>query len=159
MVVARVETVRGSLSDARAEEIIAFWSRHGALSGQAASDRLAEVICVLRDGDDIVGVNSAGTAAVQLVGGREFWLYRRFLDPTYGERECEVEMLNAAFDALDAAHTPGDTPVGLGVVVAREELDRAPRDLVWPDTHLFHAGFLPDGSQLRIRYFDGARVV
>ena len=70
-----IETVRGSLADEVAAEILAFWDEQGALSGDAAQKRLREVVCVLRGEDGrIAGVNSVYAEEVPLVGKRVFWV-------------------------------------------------------------------------------------
>ena len=67
-------------------------------------------------------------------------------------------MVDAAFDAL-AANRGEDEPIGLCLLVAdRETMQRHP-EAVWPDTQMLCAGHLPDGRQVRIRYFDGATIV
>jgi hypothetical protein len=65
-----------------------------------------------------------------------------------------VDDLVDGFAALDAEHEPGgDGPVGVLV-----ELDRYDAAVELPGTGLRFAGYLPDGRQLRLRYFDGALI-
>ena len=100
-----IETVRGRLSDERADQILRFWSDHGALEGEAARSRLPEVVCLALDGDgEIVGVNSPSRRTSRLIGGRRFWVYRSFLLPEASG--AEPEMINAAFAALEGEHEP-----------------------------------------------------
>src|SRR5689334_3973439 len=75
-----IEVVHGRMTDERAEEIVAFWTREGALDEAAARERLREVVCVVRDRSGaIAGVNSVYAAKLDAVGGRPFWVYRSFL--------------------------------------------------------------------------------
>ena len=154
-----IEVVRGRPRPGRADDIVAFWARHGALRGAAAEERLSEVVCILVDADGgIVGVNSAHDATVPLVGGRRFWRYRRFLDPVVRDAGHDVPMINEAYDALAADHVAGaGGPVGLCVTVDDPALVRARPEAVWADTGLFHVGWEHQG-QVRIRYFDGAVI-
>ena len=153
-----IEVVRGSLSDERAEQILAFWSAHGALTGEAARERLGELVCVaLDDAGEIAGVNSAQADTVPPVN-RRFWRYRSFL-PGSGP-ELSAEMFNAAFEALGTGFDPDDSsaPVGLALTVAdRAEMERRP-EAVWPEEELIYAGYRADGSQLRLRYFWNAKI-
>src|SRR5690242_8190377 len=95
----RIDVVRGRLEPSVADELIAFWSEQGALTEAAARQRLAEVVCVLRDADGAVaGVNSVFADRVETIGGRRFWVYRSFLRPDVGEEW--PAMVDAAFAAL-----------------------------------------------------------
>ena len=62
------------------------------------------------------------------------------------------------FDALQAEADAGQgSPLGLCLPLEAVEASRQ-RVVVWPQTKLMHAGHLPDGRQLRIRYFDDAVI-
>ena len=154
---ASIEVVRGALSDERANEVLSFWAGHGALEGEAARERLKEVICVARGDDgEIVGVNSAHAEEVSPVG-RRLWRYRSFL-PGAGD-EVVAAMFKAAFAALGEGFDP-DAPGTVGVCVTvtdRDEMERRP-EAVWPAEELVFAGYRDDGSQLRIRYFWNAKI-
>jgi hypothetical protein len=151
-----IEVVRGRLPDELAEEILGFWSSHGALEGEAARQRLADVVCVaLDDAGETVGVNSAQADDVSPVG--RFWRYRSFLPG--GSDELAATMFNAAFEALGEGFDPdAPGPIGLAVkVTATAEMERR-AEAVWPAEELFFAGFLEDGAQLRLRYFWNATI-
>ena len=152
------EIVRGRLTDDRASAVLGFWARHGALEGDAARQRLAEVVTVLvdRTSGEIAGVNSVYADRVSLVGNRWFWIYRRFHAPGTPP-EAEVGMFNAAFDALAEEFSP-DGPVGVCVFVDDPELIRLRREAIWPETDLWYVGYEATGEQVRIRYFEDARI-
>jgi hypothetical protein len=150
--------VRGRLGDERGDRLLAFWAEHGVLEGEAARERLEEVVCLLLDeSGEIVGVNSVYEDALPLIGGRRFWIYRAYLPSTGGEDPAA--MLNAAFEALDAEYRADRSrPVGICVLVTDPEEMRRQPEAIWPDTELIYAGTLPDGTQARIRYFDDATI-
>ena len=153
-----IETVRGSLSDETAAEILAFWEGRGALSGNSAKQRLREVVCVLRDSDGaITGVNSVYAKEVPLVGNRVFWVYRSLLDSAGSE--SWIDMVRGAFEALAEKFDPeAGGPVGICVLISDgEEMRRRP-EAEWTDPRLLYAGYSQDGSQVRIGYFPGARI-
>ena len=153
-----IETVRGNVSGETAAEVLAFWEERGALSGDAAQERLRQVVCVLR-GDDgaILGVNSVYAEKVPLIGNRVFWVYRSLLDESASE--SWIDMVRAAFGALAERFDPeAGGPVGICVLIAdREEMERRP-EAEWTDPRLLYAGYTPDGQQVRIGYFPGARI-
>ena len=153
-----IDVVRGRVSEQLSRELVSFWVDNGALGEAGARRRLAEVVCVLRSSSgSIVGVNSAYEDAVALLGGRRFWVYRSFLLPA--ARAAWDAMVHAAFRALAAGFDPERPgPIGLCAPIAdRELLERRP-EAEWQDPRLLYAGYLDDGRQLRVAYFEGARV-
>jgi hypothetical protein len=152
-----VEVVRGDLTEERAGEILDFWSRSGAFPGEAARERLPDVVCVaIDDAGEVVGVNSVEDRMAPTVG-RRLWVYRRLL-AEYSD-DLSSAMFNAAFEALAEEFEGGDAgPIGLCIAVEdREAIARHP-EAIWPETELVFAGHLPDGRQLRLRYFRNATV-
>lgn len=153
----RIEVPPGSLAGRRADQLIALWSHHDALPDDAAPGRLREVVAlVIDDRDDVAGACSAVAEAVGLIGGRRFWAYRRFLAPGVPD-EVDHQLLVAAYDALGVDRSDDD-PVGLCWLVDDHEVMRRNPEAVWPASQMLYAGYLPDGRQARIRYFDGARI-
>jgi hypothetical protein len=154
----KIETVRNRLSGEAAEEVLRFWADHGALEGEAARARLAEVICLLRDDSGrIAGVNSAFPEDVEMIAGRRFWVYRSFLSPE--ATDAGPAMITHAFAALEAEFEPGaGGPIGLCVLVRdRAEMERRPQ-AEWSEPRMLYAGYDAEGAQVRIGYFEGARI-
>jgi hypothetical protein len=154
----QVELVRGRLEGERAEQVLSFWAEHAGLEGLPARERLDDVVCVATDsGGRLVGTSSVVTASVPMIGGQRFWVHRSMLlSEAAGNHDA---MVAAAFPALQADFDPeaGD-PIGLCLVVADpDEMRRTPQ-AVSPGTGLMHAGFLEDGAQVRVRYFDEASL-
>ena len=153
-----IEVVRGRLSEERAEGILRFWSELGALSEEDARRRLPEVVCVLSAGDGgIAGVNSVYPQSVGLIGGRLFWIYRSRLATEAAD--AGRPMFKAAFEALQSEFDPErGGPIGLCLLIAdRAEMKRHP-EAEWPDPRTLYAGYLPDGTQVRVAYFAGAKI-
>ena len=152
-----IHDVRGQVDDVLSTEILSFWEANG-FAGADARDRLGEVVCVLRDdGGAIAGVSSAFAAAVPLIGGRRFWIFRALLAAAVAGRRPELE--RATFAALNAAFdgAPG-APIGL-VLLLGEADRRARPEADWPDPRTIYAGYAADGRQVRVAYFDDACIV
>jgi hypothetical protein len=153
-----VEVVRGRLDDDLAAQLVTFWAREGVLDEATARERLPDVVCVLRSADGAVaGVNSVYAADVPPIG-RTFWIYRSTLAPE-AHSAAAPAMVHSAFNALQSEFDPSASgPVGLCVLVEdREEIERRPEaQWLWP--WLMYAGYLGDGRQVRIRYFDAALI-
>ena len=154
----RIEIVRGREGGELADRILEFWRSHGALEGEAARERLGEVVCVLLDeSGNVAGVNSVHEEAFPLIGNRRFWVYRAFLPDDAGE--AHAEMFHGAFQLLeDEYHADRSGPIGFSVFVSSPEEMRARPEAIWPETDLFYAGTLDDGRQIRLRYFWVAEI-
>ena len=155
----RIEVVRGRIDDPLAAEIRAFWDRRGLLTPAEAEERLGQVVCVLRSEDgELRAINSAFPREVAMVGGRRFWSYRLAKDDDVGDPEV-FAMLSACFDALAAEFAAsGDGPVGVCLLVSDTVFLERNSEAIWPLSGFLHAGFSPEGTQLRLRYFEGARI-
>jgi hypothetical protein len=152
-----VEVVRGRAEHGWAEEVLRFWSNRRALSPEEAERRLPEVVCVLRDGASVLGVSSAYAAEVPPIGHRRFWIYRSLLDPA--GRAAADEMILSTFEALEAEfdRRPG-SPLGLCLLIADPDERRRRPEAQWDDPPMAYAGYLADGRQVRIGYFQGAVI-
>jgi hypothetical protein len=152
-----IEVVRGRLDPATADGLLEFWAAQGALSEDEAHRRLPEVICVLRRDGAIAGVSSAYPANVELIGGRRFWIYRNLLPGSASEEW--PEMIRATFEALESeyAGAPG-SPIGLCVLIADPAERRRCPEAEWSNPPMLYAGYLQDGRQVRIAYFNGATI-
>jgi hypothetical protein len=152
-----VTPVRGRLGDGLAEQLVSFWTHQGALDEAAARERLRDVVCVLLGDDgEVAGVNSVYAAEVPPVG-RTFWIYRSLLAPAAAG--AAAAMFHTAFNALQHEFDPSASgPVGVCRLLddADEIAARPEAQWLWP--WLMYAGYLADGRQVRIRYFDAALI-
>jgi hypothetical protein len=150
--------VRGRLSSACADELLAFWADQRALPEDEARRRLSEVVCALRRDGAVAGVSSVYPADVALIGGRRFWVYRSLL--TQPVRDDAAAMIRASFRALDSefAGEP-DSPIGLCAMLAPAQRRDLPAQADWPDPRTVYAGYLEDGRQVRVAYFDRANII
>jgi hypothetical protein len=156
----RIEVVRGSMDDATAEELLRLWATHGVLAGDQARRRLADVVCVVRDRAGIVlGSCSVAATTVAMLADRIAFEYRAFVAGSV-PAPTTYELFNRAFDVLDDEHEPGNGgPIGMYLDLDPADVAVLPRDAIWPDTGLMHAGYADDGRQLRVRYFTDAVVI
>jgi hypothetical protein len=149
--------VRERVVGALADELLAFWAAHRALPEAEARRRLPEVVCVLRAGGSVAGASSVHPADVPLIGGRRFWIYRSLLPGAAAEHWRSL--IRATFAALEREFDGRpESPIGLCVLLATAaERSRAP-EAEWSDPRMIYAGYLEDGRQVRIGYFDGAVI-
>lgn len=151
------ETLRGRLDERWADRLLRFWAAHGALGEEEGRRRLPEVVSVLLDGDgQVQGVSSVFAADVPLVGGRRFWVFRRFVAPA--ATDAADLLVGATFAALEEEfEPPAGGPIGLCLLLSPQEAARRP-EAEWRDPRLLYAGYLEDGRQVRIGYFAGASI-
>jgi hypothetical protein len=151
-----IRVQRGGL-DAAVEELIGFWTTAGGLSADEARRRLPELVCTLRCDGRLAGLSTVHAADVALIGGRRFWIYGSVLDPQADE--LAAALIRDTFGAL-AAEFDGSrgSPIGLCVLVADSAERRRRPEVKWSDPELIYAGYLTDGRQVRIGYFEGADV-
>jgi hypothetical protein len=153
-----VEVLRGEIIDSVLEkDLRRMWAHTAGIEGDEATERLPNVVCVLRGPDGRpAGVNSVRAAEVGLIADRPFWVYESLL-PGRSARYW-AQMFNAAFEVLAAGFAPNRPgPVGLFAPIAEQPLLEC-REAVWEDTGLLYAGYLADGRQGRLRYFDYALI-
>ena len=144
--------MRGAQEGSVREDVLEFWRTQAGFTGEAAERRLPEVVCVLRREGRVVGVSSVFAAEVGIVGGWRFWVFRSLLAD--GLEDGLSELISTTFRALDAAHvTDRGEPVGLCVLLDATQRRRLPPQAEWTDPRMIHAGYLPDGRQVRIAYF------
>jgi hypothetical protein len=148
-----IEVVRGTLDGGTAEELIEFWAAQGALFGEDARRRLPEVVCVLRADGRVAGACSVRPAEVPQLGGRRLWVYRSLLAPEQADHS--PELIRTAFDVLaDEFDGSPEAPTGLCVLLAGAG-ERAWYPEAEPiEPRLLYAGYLDDGRQVRVAYFD-----
>jgi hypothetical protein len=152
------EGVRGGTETADA--VMAFWAKHNAVTPADVPGRLPFVICVLWGPDgQLAATASAREADVAPLGSRRFWVYR-CLAPGAEARACVEAMAKASRQML--AERPGATdvkPVGLCFPIADRQLTAERDEAFWRDAKLMYAGWTDAGEQLRVSYFDDARIL
>jgi hypothetical protein len=152
-----IEVVRGRLDRARADELLSFWAQRRALDPAQAERRLPEVVCVVRRGGAVAGASSVYAAELPLIGGRRFWIYRSLLDVEVSN--LGPAMIAATFAALDAEFDGSSaSPIGLCLLLADPAEWRRRPEARWADPPMIYAGYVADGRQVRVGYFDGALI-
>jgi hypothetical protein len=141
-------------------DAIAFWKRLGILPANVAPEQRAkELIAVVYKDDRIVGVHTAVIERVEQVRTRLAML-RSAVDPDHRRTHISIALTlysRALLERWSGEH-PDERLGGLGAIVESRELAERGRQPFWPQTRFILAGFLPDGRQLRISWFEDFRV-
>ena len=149
------------LNDARIEaDAMAFWARLGILPPDVSpAQRAKELIAVVYKDDAVVGVHSATIERVEQVRARLAML-RSAVDPAHrrGHVSMALSLYSRAMLERWSRENPHERLAGLGAIVESQQLAERGKQPYWPQTRFILAGFLPDGRQLRISWFEDYRV-
>ena len=152
-----VQVQRGGHDTALEEELVGFWTTAGGLSVDEVRRRLPELICTLRCDGRLAGLSIAHAADVALIGGRRFWIYESVVDQQADD--LDPALIRESFRALEAEFDGSrGSPIGLCVLVPDGAERRRRPEVKWADPELIYAGYLADGRQVRIGYFENAEI-
>jgi hypothetical protein len=157
-----LENVWGTKAPELQTEIIDFWLAAGALpSREQATARVDQVIVLGRTTADrqIVAVSTVYEQFNQQLG-HPFYYFRCFVDEAHRRASLALHLLVAARQELNARFVAGENPRVLGMVleVQNAAITQELTQAVWPRTGFVYIGRNARGDQVRIAYFDGARI-
>ena len=149
------------LNDARIEaDAIDFWRRLAILPGDVAPEQRAkELISVAYRDDRVVGVHTATIERVEQVRARLAML-RSAVDPEFRRTRVSMAMTLYSRPLLErwSRDNPHERLAGIGAILDSELLAKRGKEPWWPQTRFILAGFLADGRQLRISWFEDFRL-
>ena len=141
-------------------DAVAFWNRLGILPAEVkAEERARELAAVAYHDGRIVGVQTAVPARLDIVRAR-LAMVRSAVDPEH--RRSHVGMALAVFarDLLEqwSKDHPEERLAGLGAVIEGPNLFERAREPFWPQTRFGVVGYMPDGRQIRVSWFEHHRL-
>ena len=141
-------------------EIARYWIENGAMTDQSrAADRAAEVVCIARDGERIVGVTTAYPRIVPMLRQPMYYL-RMHIATAARNQALSIPFVKDSFAEIERQELARDTPMCIGVILQlqNERLARHYDEAYWWQSKFVYAGISRDGQQIRVRYFDGVRL-
>lgn len=149
------------LHDAQIEkDAIHFWNRLGILPAHVTpEERAKELTAVAYRGERIVGVHTATLGRLDQVRARLAML-RSAVDPDYRRTRVSFALTlytRALLERWSSEH-PEERLGGLGAILESRELAGRGQQPYWPTTRFILAGFLPDGRQIRVSWFEDFRL-
>jgi hypothetical protein len=141
-------------------ELARFWLHHKAMLDEGkAADRASQVCCIVRDGEQLIGVATAYPRIVPLLRQPMYYL-RMYLAPEARDQDLSYSFLSAAFDSVEKVELAKEKPTCLGVILSiqNQRLARHYNQAYWPRTKFTFAGVSRDGEDLRVRYFEDVRL-
>ncbi len=158
----RLHNAWQSIDDALGEEVIDFWQRHGALpSADIARQRLAEIVLLARAGDETLAAVSSVKVRAHPGLGHKFYSFRCFVAPDHRRSLLAARLICGAFDFFDQKFRAGANPDVIGMIAEVENrvLNREHNQAIWPHSGFVFVGYDSAGRHVRVRYFQGARIV
>lgn len=153
--------VWGQVTPELQAELVGFWTRHKAIEDAGiAAARVRQAVCIARDGEgEIVAVGTAFLKVLQRLR-QPVYYFRQFFAPGFRGKGQAIPFFNHARQVLQAHNAALPSPESLGVLVELENGMLASRytlaHVAAGDSTFI--GYSPRGLQLRVSYFEGARL-
>lgn len=148
-----------NLRDEDADALRNFWQAQGAFnSDKAVDERLPQVVCFARDGEEIAGVCTA-VAVTPPAFGQPMYYFRVFTGRAWRTTRLVGLLWMRARDILETYACAHDFPcIGILVELENQGFLTKGRRPVWRGLDLTYIGKSPRGLETRVYYFKGARL-
>ena len=143
-----------------AKDATAFWRRLGALPPSETPEARVKQLCVAAYmGEALIGVSTVVLTNVPLLRCR-LGMFRCLVDPEQRQRQVARGLAVASRDALAvwSRDNPAEKIMGMATIVESPALEAFSKQPVWRASGLTLVGYRPDGRQLRVVWFDHARL-
>lgn len=141
-------------------DVIAFWRRLDILpSGVAPEARAKELCCLSYADGEVVGVSTATIEVLPFLRAR-FALMRVAVSPEHRRRHLALEILKSTRTVLErwSLEAPQEKVQGVAAVIQAANIEEMKRLPTWPRSGLNLVGYTEDGQQIRVAWFDHARL-
>jgi hypothetical protein len=141
-------------------DAIAFWRRLGALPRNVSPQNRAKELCVAayRNGE-LTGVSTIALQVFPQIKAR-LGLFRCLVDPAHRRAHVARRLAVASRDLLSdwsLAH-PREKVLGMATIVESPDLAEFAKQPVWPASGLVLVGHTRLGHQIRLVWFEHARL-
>ncbi len=153
------DNVFGEVTPSLMAELTSYWSSSDIAVAGNMSERAKQVALVARSAEGaIVGVASV-EKTYHAPFKHDFFLFRASVSRAAGGQLLSSQLLNKTFDLLNDRYDPNsDTAIGLLASIQNKHLDRLFSEAVGSRSKMIFIGYNQRGHQMRIRYFDDARL-
>ena len=141
-------------------ELTRYWIENGAmLDPSKAAERAPEVVCIAREEGRLVGVTTAYPRIVPMLR-QPMYYYRNYIAPDYRSAGLSIPFINASFDEIERQEAAKEKALCIGVILSIENqrLVKHYDQARWWQSGFVYAGISRDNAQLRVKYFEGARL-
>jgi hypothetical protein len=141
-------------------DAIAFWERLGILPpGTTAEARAKELCCVIYLDGEAGAVGTVTLEVVRMVRAR-MGMVRVAVGTTQREQGLAIRIVNECKAILErwSIERPEEKLMGIGAVIQAQGRDHWKNRPKWQPTGLDLIGHTPTGDQVRVAWFDHARL-
>jgi hypothetical protein len=141
-------------------ELARYWIENGAMLDPAkAAERAPEVVCIAREAGRLVGVTTAYPRIVPMLRQPMYYLRMHIAEPARNQA-LSIPFVNQSFDEIERQELAKDKVKCIGVILQlqNERLAAHYNEAYWWQSGFVYAGISRDEQQLRVRYFEGARL-
>jgi hypothetical protein len=143
-------------------ELVDLWARTRSITDAfTAQSRSSQAVCIARDGSG--AIVAVGTAMVRVLPRLQepLYYYRQFFAPEVRGQGLAVSFYNRARAVLAAYNASLPAAESLGVLLEVENAQLAQRyDRAYvAEAESTFIGYSPRGLQLRVGYFEGAKLL
>jgi len=142
------------------EDAKAFWRKLQALPANVSVDERARELCaVAYIGDEVVGVSTMALRHSQLVRCR-LGFFRCLVSPAHPDRRIGRRLTVYSRRLLSdwSKEHPEEKVLGMAAILEAPGFDRLGKRPRWPLSGLALVGYMPDGKQIRLTWFEHARL-
>ncbi len=157
-----VATVWKQLTPELRAEVLAFWQRNKAIGNPGrARQRVNEVVCIARGDDGELCAVSTAVVRVLPRLRQPMYYFRLFFAKSVRGQGQVVPFFNKAKEVLQAYNASLEEPESLGMLLELESryLDAYYKQACILEADATFIGYSPRGMQLRVSYFEGARLM
>ena len=143
-----------------AAEIARYWVDNGAmLDAEKAAERASEVVCIARDKGRIVGLTTAYPRIVPMLRQPMYYLRMHIAQAARNEG-LSIPFVKDSFKEIERQELAKDKLLCLGVILQlqNERLAQHYNEAYWWQSQFVFAGYSRDNQQIRVRYFEGAKL-
>ena len=154
------ENVWGKDADALRDPVLAIWRRNGGPTGDDTSERLRQLVFVLKNADgEVVGMSTAFKAHIKRLRNY-FYVIRLMLVPGYRIPGLTSRLLVSTRDFLESIHEQESTNRAIGIItlVENQRIREKRNEAIWPASGMVYIGNSGAGHPIRVYYFRGARI-
>ena len=142
------------------DKVIAFWTRLKAMPPEVDPKvRARQLVHVALDGENVAGVTTAEAVLVPDLGNQKMFSFRVLINPDYHIPGLVDKISVLTRDYLESLFKAGKTDcIGVITRVENQKLLKNRREAVYRTTKLTFIGRSKDGYDLRVYYFEGAKI-
>jgi hypothetical protein len=136
-----------------------FWQELAALPrGAEVDQRVRELCAAAYVGDELVGVSTIELRLAGLVRCR-LGFFRCLVSPKYSDRRIVFKITAYSRQLLEAwsKEHPAEKVLGMAAILESPDFESLAKRPLWP-VDLRLSGYTPDGRQIRLTWFEHARL-